>query len=91
MVKNLKGFTTVLSNKYLEVIGMLFYFMNRNKTVKELRKNISMTAKELALKIKCTSTEIAKIDHLKLKELPKELQDQLIPLFRGDHYDQIPW
>lgn len=70
---------------------MLFYFMNRNKTVKELRKNHLLTSKELAIKIKCESIEIMKIDDLKLKEIPKEWRYKLIPIFRGDRYDNIPW
>lgn len=69
----------------------MFRFLNRNKTIKELRKNQSLTAKELALRIKCEPLDIMKIDHLKLKEISKEFQEKLIPIFRGDRYDNIPW
>ncbi|MCT4621778.1 MAG: transcriptional regulator [Marinisporobacter sp.] len=70
---------------------MFFYFRNKNKTVKELRKNMSLTVKELAFQLKCESIDLLKVDHLELKEIPKDLREKLIPIFRGDHYDNIPW
>jgi ribosome-binding protein aMBF1 (putative translation factor) len=70
---------------------MFFYLFNRNKSIKELRKSASLTVKELALKIKCDSGKINPIDQKKLKEIPKEMREKLIPIFRGDKYDKIPW
>jgi transcriptional regulator with XRE-family HTH domain len=70
---------------------MFFYFFNRNQRIKELRKSASLTVKELALKIKCDPGEINPIDQKKLKEIPKEMRDKLIPIFRGDTYDKVPW
>lgn len=70
---------------------MLFYLMNRNKTIKELRKNSSFTVKELALKIKHETYVIASVDKKKLKEISKELRERLIPIFRGDRFDNMPW
>lgn len=70
---------------------MFFYFFNRNQQVKELRKNAGLTAKELALKLKCDPGKITKIDGMKLKEVPRELKERLIPVLRGDSLDRIPW
>ena len=70
---------------------MIFYLKNRNKTIKELRKDSSLTVKELGLRIKVESYEIARIEKSKLKEIPKELRVKLIPIFRGDRYDNVPW
>ncbi len=70
---------------------MLFYFLNKNKTINKLRKNSSLTVKELAIKIKCDSTVLKRLDNSKLKDIPKELQEKLIPIFRGDRYNKVPW
>ncbi len=70
---------------------MLFEFRNRNKTVKELRKNQGYTAKELALKLKVDISIITKIDHLTLKEVPEPLRSRVLPILRGDYMDKIPW
>ncbi|PAB60936.1 transcriptional regulator [Anaeromicrobium sediminis] len=70
---------------------MFFYFRNKNKKISYLRKNMSYTAKELALKLKVDDSIIFKIDNLKLKEVDKGLREKLIPVFRGDMYDNIPW
>lgn len=70
---------------------MFFEFRNRNKTVKELRKNQGYTVKELAFKLKVDSSAIAKIDHLKLKEVPEPIRSQVLPILRGDYMDKIPW
>lgn len=70
---------------------MLFYFFNKNKTINKLRKNAGLTVKELAIKIKCDSIILKRIDNRKLKDIPKELQEKLIPIFRGDKYDKVPW
>ncbi len=70
---------------------MIFYFKNRNKTIKELRKDISLTAQELSLKIKCDISEILSIENIQLKELSPEMKDKLIPIFREDCYGNIRW
>lgn len=60
------------------------------KTIKELRKNQSLTAKELSEKIKI-DTEILNIDNFKLKDVPEPLKSKLLPILRGDYMDKIPW
>lgn len=70
---------------------MLFEFRNRNKTIKELRKNRGYTAQELALKLKVDTTSILKIDHLRLKEVSEPMKSKLLPVLRGDYLDKIPW
>ncbi|SET22051.1 hypothetical protein SAMN05660297_01719 [Natronincola peptidivorans] len=64
---------------------MLFYWINQNKTVKELRKSASLTVKELAEKVNWDTVQIQKLDNTKLKDLPEEIKQQLIPIFRQDH------
>ncbi|MHB1167556.1 MAG: transcriptional regulator [Carboxydocellales bacterium] len=63
----------------------------QKKTVKELRKNLGMTVKELAERIKCDNIEVMKIDELCLKEVPEPMKAKLTPVLRGDIYDKIPW
>lgn len=61
------------------------------KTVKELRKNQNLTAKELADKVKLDTVDILNIDNLKLKDVPEPLKSKLLPILRGDYMDKIPW
>ncbi len=70
---------------------MFFEFRNRNKTVKELRKNQGFTAQEVASKLKVDTVVIKKIDYLKLKEVPEPLRSKVLPILRGDYMDKIPW
>ena len=70
---------------------MFFEFRNRNKTVKELRKNRGLTTRELSQHLKLDTVEIVKIDNLKLKEVPEPLRAKIIPVLRGDDFDKIPW
>lgn len=70
---------------------MLFYLRNRNKTIKELRKNAGFTANELAVKLKCDTQVILRIDDLKLRNISDKMKDKLIPIFRGDRYHNVPW
>jgi len=70
---------------------MIFYILNRNKKIKELRKNSNFTAKELAIILKIETHEILNIDELKLKNVHKDTKEKLIPIFRGDRYDNVPW
>ena len=70
---------------------MFFYLLNKKRTVKELRKNSGYTVKELALKVKCDTVDISKIDMLKLKDVSDDMKEKLIPVFRGDRYHNVPW
>lgn len=70
---------------------MFFEFKNRNKTVKELRKNQGYTAKEMAFILKVDTINIANIDYLKLKEVPEPVKSKILPILRGDYMDNIPW
>ncbi|WZL73321.1 transcriptional regulator [Clostridiaceae bacterium 35-E11] len=70
---------------------MFFKFKNRNKTIKELRKNQGYTAQELAFKLKIDTMDIIKIDALKLKEVPDPIKSKVLPILRGDNMDNIPW
>jgi hypothetical protein len=70
---------------------MLYFFFHRNQTIKDLRKNAGLTAKELAWEIKCETSEITHIDHQRLKDIPRAMRDRLLPIFRGDRMDKIPW
>jgi transcriptional regulator with XRE-family HTH domain len=70
---------------------MFYFFFHRNQTIKELRKNAGYTAKELALKAKCETVEITRIDNKRLKDIPQKMRDRLLPIFRGDQLDKIPW
>lgn len=70
---------------------MLFRPRIMKKTVKDLRKNQGYTAKELALKLKISTSTILKVDDLPLKDVPEPLQSRLLPILRGDYTDKIPW
>ncbi|MEN6328141.1 MAG: transcriptional regulator [Syntrophomonas sp.] len=70
---------------------MLFQSPIMKKTIKELRKNQSLTAKELADKLKINTGEIMNIDNLKLKDVPEPLKSRLLPILSGDYMDKIPW
>ncbi len=70
---------------------MIFNFGMMRKTVKELRKNRGLTAKELAEALKLDTIEILKVDNLKVKDVPEPLRTKIIPVLRGDHLDKIPW
>jgi len=61
---------------------MLFEFINRNKTVKELRKNKCYTIKELAEKVNLNPSIINRIDSLKLKEVPEPVKSKVLPFLR---------
>ncbi len=70
---------------------MLFKFQIQKKTVKELRKNQNLTAKELANKLKINTNDILNIDNLKLKDVSEPLKSKLLPILSGDYMDKIPW
>lgn len=61
------------------------------KTVKELRKNQYLTAKDLADKLHLDTSEVLKLDDLRLKDVDEPLRSQFLPILRGDYMDKIPW
>ncbi|NLM13605.1 MAG: helix-turn-helix transcriptional regulator [Epulopiscium sp.] len=61
---------------------MFFEFINRNKTIKELRKNKCYTVKELAEKVNLNPSIINRIDALKLKEVPEPVKSKVLPFLR---------
>lgn len=64
---------------------------NEQQTVKELRKNQNLTAKELAQHLRLDPLDILKIDDLKFQDVPEPMQSKLLPILRGDYLDKIPW
>ena len=70
---------------------MFFFNSYRKKTVKELRKNQGLTARELAQRLKIDTVQIMKIDELLLKDVPEPLQSLITPILRGDDTDKMPW
>lgn len=62
---------------------MFFKFGIKNKTVKELRKNQCLTAKELALRLKLETIQILKIDTMKLKDVPEPLKTKITSYFKS--------
>lgn len=74
-------------------IRMFFrrFKFNQQQTVKELRKNQNLTAKELAQHLRLDPLDILKIDDLKFRDVPEPLKSKLIPILRGDYLDKIPW
>ena len=61
------------------------------KTVKELRKNQNLTAKEVADKLRLDTADILKIDDLRLRDLSEPLKTKLTPILRGDYMDNMTW
>lgn len=70
---------------------MFFNLGFKNKTVKELRKNQGLTAKDLAMKLKVQTSLIKKVDNMKLKNVPQPLRDKVTPVLKGDKADKMPW
>lgn len=62
-----------------------------NKTVKELRKNMGLTAKELAQRVRVETSAINRIDEVKLKEVPAPLRSRITPILKGRDLDKAPW
>jgi len=69
----------------------MFGFGLQRKTVKELRKNQGLTAKELAYMVKVETVKILQIEDYKLKDVPEPLKTKLKPVLRGDYMNKIPW
>lgn len=70
---------------------MFFGFGLHKKTIKELRKNQGLTAKELAQLVKVETVKILQIEDTKLRDVPEPLKTRLIPFLRGDYMNKIPW
>jgi transcriptional regulator with XRE-family HTH domain len=68
------------------VLGWKFY----DKTVKELRKNQSLTAQELARLVNVKPSLILRIDEMRLRNVPEPLQSRITPALKGKHIDKIP-
>jgi len=69
----------------------MFGFGLQRKTVKEIRKNQSLTAKELAQLVKVDTVKILAVEDCKLKDVPEPLKSKLLPILRGDYMNKIPW
>lgn len=63
----------------------------KNRTVKELRKNQGLTARELAGLLRLDTVDVLQVDGLKLKDVPEPLRGRMTPILRGDRMDKIPW
>ncbi|MBF7084682.1 transcriptional regulator [Desulfallas sp. Bu1-1] len=70
---------------------MILGFGKNKKTVKELRKNQGLTAKELAEMLKVDTIDILKIDDLQLGDVPEPLRTKIAPVLTGKYMDKIPW
>ncbi|SFH29453.1 hypothetical protein SAMN05660649_04620 [Desulfotomaculum arcticum] len=70
---------------------MIFSFGMQNKTVRQLRKNQNLTAKEVAWKLKLDTIDILKVDDMKLKDVPEPLKTKITPVLRGDSLNKVPW
>lgn len=70
---------------------MFWGFGLNGKTVKELRKNQGLTAKELAQMVKVEPVEILKIEEMRLKDVPETLRKRIAPILKGKQLDKIPW
>ena len=73
------------------VILVIFGLGIQNKTVKQLRKQQGLRAKDLAFLLKIDTVDILKIDCTKLQNIPDPLKTKMIPILRGDNIDKIPW
>lgn len=70
---------------------MFFFNSFQRKTIKELRKDQGLTAKELAQRVKIDSARILRIDDKKLKDVPEPLKSLITPILKGDDTDKMPW
>jgi transcriptional regulator with XRE-family HTH domain len=63
----------------------------QNRTVKDLRKNQGLTARELAQRLKLDTIDILAVEDMRLKDVPEPLKTKLLPVLRGDDTDKMPW
>ncbi|MHB8158199.1 MAG: helix-turn-helix domain-containing protein [Desulfocucumaceae bacterium] len=64
---------------------MFFKLGLNGKTVRELRKNRGLTARELAFRLKLDTVDILKIDDLPLKDVPGPLRTNNPNFKRGGY------
>ncbi|WP_035214637.1 hypothetical protein [Desulfitobacterium hafniense] len=69
---------------------MFFNWGFMKKTVKELRKNQYLTAKDLADKLHIDTIDVLNMDDKRLKDIEEPLKSELIPILRGDYMDRLP-
>lgn len=69
----------------------MFFKRFRQKTIKELRKNQSLTATELAFIAKVNTSLIVKIDDRPLKSIPEPLRSRIEPVLKGKRVKKNPW
>ena len=69
---------------------MFFQLGIMKKTVKKLRKNQYLTAKELADKLHIDTIDVLNMDDKRLKDIEEPLKSELIPILRGDYMDRLP-
>lgn len=69
----------------------MFFWSIKKKTVKELRKNKSMTARDLAQKLKLDTAAILKIDDMRLGDVPEPIHSLITPVLTNDETDKMPW
>ena len=91
---NYEGSDTWNLRCFMRIGGITMFFglgFKDKKTVKELRKNQNLTARELADKLRLNTTDILKIDDLRLRDLSEPLKTKLTPILRGDYMDNMTW
>ncbi|ACL22457.1 hypothetical protein [Desulfitobacterium hafniense] len=69
---------------------MFFNWGFMKKTVKELRKNQYLTAKDLADKLHIDTIDVLNMDDKRLKDIEEPLKSEMIPILRGDYMDRLP-
>ncbi|AGA70569.1 hypothetical protein Desdi_3170 [Desulfitobacterium dichloroeliminans LMG P-21439] len=69
---------------------MFFNWGFMKKTVKELRKNQYLTAKEFADKLHIDTIDVLNMDERRLKDIEEPLKSEMIPILRGDYMDRLP-
>lgn len=63
----------------------------QKKTVKELRKNQGFTARELAIKVKVNTSDILKIDDMRLKDVNESMKKKITPVLKGSNLNKASW
>ncbi|TWH59763.1 hypothetical protein DesLBE_4164 [Desulfitobacterium sp. LBE] len=69
---------------------MFFNWGFMKKTVRELRKNQYLTAKDLADKLHIDTIDVLNMDDKRLKDIEEPLKSEMIPILRGDYMDRLP-